>query len=246
MTREEEFSAKLNELTKKARNQKGIVSNEQIDDAFSFMELTDDNRKLIEGYLKSHGIGIGAAPDPSEYLSEKEHNYLEDYLESISQLPTVTDAEKEGITISAMSGDKSAQNRLIEIYLPLVPDIARMYVEQGVYLEDLIGEGNIALTKGVTMLKAIEKPMEAESFLTKLMMDAMEDIIADSLDEDARGQKAVKLVQEVADKAKELANDLRRKVTVYELADESGMDVSKIIEAVRMSGNNIEDIDFEE
>jgi RNA polymerase primary sigma factor len=115
-----------------------------------------------------------------------------------------------------------------------------------VYLEDLIGEGNIALTRGVTMLKAVDEPGEVESFLTKMMMDAMEEIIADSLDEDARGQKAVRQVQEVADKASELAVELRRKVTVEELSKETGWTQEKIVEAVRMTGNKIEDIDFQE
>jgi RNA polymerase primary sigma factor len=202
--------------------------------------------KLITDYLKGHGIGIGQPADPEDFLTEDEHDYLNDYLDSLKFLPEATDSEKEGITISAMAGDKSSQNRLIEIYLPMVPDIAKMYVEQGVYLEDLIGEGNIALTRGVTMLKAVDEPGEVESFLTKMMMDSMEEIIADSLDEDARGQKAVRQVQEVADKASELAVELRRKVTVEELSKETGWTQEKIVEAVRMTGNKIEDIDFQE
>ena len=122
-------------------------------------------------------------------------------------------------------------------------DVARMYSEQGVYLEDLIGEGNVALTKGVTMLDAVGEPSEVEPFLYKLMLDAMEEIIRDNLAEDAGMQKVLKLVQEVADKAKELSDDLRRKVTVSELMEETGWDEEKIREAIRFSGDNIEDLD---
>ena len=244
MSPEELFAKRLAELVDTARGQKGIVSDEQLKEAFP--ELTEDKRGLIEDYLKGPGIGIGVAPKPEEFLTEEEHDYLKDYIASLSELPEVSDGEKEGITISAMAGDVSAQKRLIEIYLPLVPDIARMYAEQGVYLEDLIGEGNIALTTGVTMLKAIESPGEAEQFLSKLIMDAMEEAVSDALDEDARGQRAIKQVQEVADKASELAEELRRKVTIDELAKETGMDRNKIIEAVEMTGFKIEDIDYEE
>ena len=48
---------------------------------------------------------------------------------------------------------------------------------QGVFLEDLIGEGNVALTMGVTMLGSLEEPSEAEGMLAKMMMDAMEEYI---------------------------------------------------------------------
>ena len=246
MDKEKEFAALLADVTKLGREQKGIVSEDQVKEAFEALSLSDDQLALVYDYLKKHGIGIGTPADPFEYLTEEEHNYLKDYEESLKELPEVSENEKIGITISAMSGDKSAQNRLIEIYLPSVPDIAKMYVDQGVYIEDLIGEGNLVLTSGVTMLGAIEKPEEAEAFLTKMIMDAMEELISDSLDEDARGQKAVKHVQKVADKAAELAKELRRSVTVEELAEESGMSVDEIIEAIRMTGNNIEDIDYTE
>ena len=53
----------------------------------------------------------------------------------------------------------------------------------------------------------------------------------------------LKIVQEVADKAKELADDLRRKVTVKELMDETGWDEDKIRTAIKFSGDNIEDLD---
>ena len=122
-------------------------------------------------------------------------------------------------------------------------DVARMYSEQGVFLEDLIGEGNVALTKGVTMLDVVGEPSEVEGFLYNMMLDAMEAIIEDNLAEDAGGQKVLKLVQEVADKAKELADELRRKVTVSELMEETGWDEDKIRSAIKFSGDAIEDLD---
>ena len=118
-----------------------------------------------------------------------------------------------------------------------------MYAEQGVFLEDLIGEGNVALTKGVTMLDAVGEPSEVESFLYKLMLDAMEKIIEENLAEDTGMQKVLNLVNEVNDKAKELSEDLRRKVTVEELMEETGWDEEKIRSAIKFSGDNIEDID---
>ena len=47
-------------------------------------------------------------------------------------------------------------------------------------------------------------------------------------------------------KARELAEELHRKVTPEELAEETGLSVRSIREAVRMSGNKIEDIEYAE
>lgn len=242
--KEKEFAAILKNVTRTARENKNIITSEEVKEAFSDLELDEKQFEMVFEYLKSHKIGVDEeAVFTDEDLSEEEKNYLDDYIESLNALPSYTDGEKEAIAIAALAGEKDAQEKLISMYLPLVVDVARMYSEQGVFVEDLIGEGNVALTKGVTMLDAVGEPSEVEGFLYKLMLDAMENIIQENLAEDTGSQKVLKLVQEVADKAKELADDLRRKVTVKELMDETGWDEDKIRSAIKFSGDNIEDLD---
>ena len=242
--KEKEFAAILKNVTRTARENKNIITSEEVKEAFSDLELDEKQFEMVFEYLKSHKIGVDEeAVFTDEDLSEEEKNYLDDYIESLNALPEFSDGEKEAIAIAALAGEKDAQEKLISMYLPLVVDVARMYSEQGVFVEDLIGEGNVALTKGVTMLDAVGEPSEVEGFLYKLMLDAMENIIQENLAEDTGSQKVLKLVQEVADKAKELADDLRRKVTVKELMDETGWDEDKIRSAIKFSGDNIEDLD---
>ena len=241
--KEKEFAETLKYVTRLARENKNVISKEQVDDAFSELDLDEKQLAMVYEYLNQHNIGIDEAVDLSDNLTEEENNYLQDYLESLEGLTQLSDGEKEAVSMAAIAGDKEAQSRLIENYLPLVVDVARTYADQGVFLEDLIGEGNVALTKGVTMLEAVEKPSEVESFLYKLMLDAMEAIIEENLAEDTGMQKVLELVNEVNDKAKELSEDLRRKVTVEELMEETGWDEEKIRDAIKFSGNNIEDID---
>lgn len=242
--KEKEFATILKNITRQARENRNVITSDEVKNAFSELELDDKQFEMVFEYLKNHKIGVDSeAVFADEDLSDEEKNYLDDYIESLKALPVYTDGEKEAITIAALAGEKDAQEKLITMYLPLVVDVARMYSEQGVYLEDLVGEGNVALTKGVTMLEAVGEPSEVESFLYKLMLDAMENIIQENLSEDAGSQKVLKLVQEVADKASELAEDLRRKVTVKELMDETGWDEDKIRSAIKFSGDNIEDLD---
>ncbi len=241
--KEKEFAETLKYVTRLARENRNVISREQVDDAFSELDLDEKQLQMVYEYLKQHNIGVDEPVDTSDNLTTEESNYLQDYLESLEGLQKLTDGEKEATSMAAIAGDKSAQDKLIENYLPLVVDVARMYAEQGAFLEDLIGEGNVALTKGVTMLDAVGEPSEVESFLYKLMLDAMEKIIEENLAEDTGMQKVLNLVNEVNDKAKELSEDLRRKVTVEELMEETGWDEEKIRSAIKFSGDNIEDID---
>lgn len=242
--KEAEFAKRLSDLTKKARRQGGSVSEEEIRDAFEDLDLNDSQFELIYEYLRNHNIGIGDVIDSSEYLTKEEAGYLDNYLEEISLIESVSDGEKEAIIISAMAGESSAQKRLCELSLTMVTDVAKLYAEQGVLIEDLIGEGNIALMKAVSELNCLDDHNECDSYLAQRVMDAMENLIEDDAAEAARVQKAVVLVQEVADKAKELADELRRSCTVDELAEETGMEKEKILEAIKACGNQIEDIDY--
>ena len=241
--KEKEFAETLKYVTRLARENRNVIAREQVDDAFSELDLDEKQLEMVYDYLKQHNIGIDEAIDTSDNLTTEETSYLQDYLESLEGLNKLSDGEKEAVSMAAIAGDKAAQDKLIENYLPLVVDVARMYAEQGVFLEDLIGEGNVALTKGVTMLDAVGEPSEVESFLYKLMLDAMEKIIEENLAEDTGMQKVLNLVNEVNDKAKELSEDLRRKVTVEELMEETGWDEEKIRTAIKFSGDKIEDIE---
>ena len=77
------------------------------------------------------------------------------------------------------------------------------------------------LSMGVTMLGCLEKKEEAEGMLMKMVMDAMEDFISDSMEETQKDNKVLKKVNQVAEKARELSEELRRKVTVEELCIET-------------------------
>lgn len=241
--KEKEFAEILKYVTRTARENKNVITKEQVEMAFSELDLDEKQLAMVYDYLKNHKIGVGDEAPSEDNFTDEEKNYLEDYIESLKGLEQLTEGEKEAVQMSAINGDKQAQARLIEHYLPLVVDVARMYSEQGVFIEDLIGEGNVALTRGVTMLDAVGEPAEVDGFIYNLMLDAMEKIIEENLTEDAGMQKVLELVNEVADKAKELAEDLRRKVTVKELMDETGWDEEKIRTAIKFSGDNIEDLD---
>ena len=236
------FAQTLEAVRAKAREQGGCVSEEQVREAFAEQDLNEEQLQMVFDYLVKHKVGIGQPVDLDEYLTDEEKNYLQDYMDEIAALPVYSTGEIEAFTLSAMAGEAEAQQKLVQSYLRDVIDIAKLYTGQGVFLEDLIGEGNLALAMGVSMLGSLEKPSEAPGMLAKLMMDAMEDYIRENAANEKTDQKIADKVNLVAEKAGELAGELHRKVTPEELARESGLSLKVILDACRMSGYKIEDI----
>ncbi|HJA93160.1 MAG TPA: hypothetical protein H9717_08635 [Candidatus Eisenbergiella merdipullorum] len=243
MNQEMEFAARLESIKRLAKEQGGLVQEKQVRDAFADMHFDEGQMKLVFDYLTGQKIGIGEPLDPEEYLSQEEIDYLDSYLEGLAGMESPSDGEKEAVTLSAMAGDADAKRRLTEIYLPQVADIAKLYAGQGALLEDLIGEGNLALAMAVEMLQSAENASQAEGLIGSMIMEAMENHIAENVQEKETGQKIADKVNTVADQARELAESLGRKVTLSELADETGMSLFDLKEAVDLSGDAIEDID---
>lgn len=238
------FAKKLEELRKLAKEQGNQVSEQQVTDTFAELKLSEEQLQMVFDYLVKHKVGIGQTVDLDDYLSDEEKDYLQDYLAEVAELPVYSQGEIEAFTISAMAGQADAQQKLIQVYLKDVAQIAKLYTGQGVFLEDLIGEGNVALTIGVTMLGSLEEPSEASGMLAHMMMNAMEDLVARTNDDRVSDEKIAAKVNKVADKARELAQEYHRKVTVQELAMETNLSEKAILDACRMSGRKIEDIDY--
>ena len=237
------FAQILGQVRKLAKEQGNCISEEQVQDAFAELSLSDDQLSLVYDYLKKHKVGIGEPVDLDDYLTDGEMDYLEAYRKEIMLFGEISEGEKEAMILSAMAGEKASQERLIRFFLPKVADVARLYAGQGVLLGDLIGEGNLALTLGVTMLGAFEHAKESEGALMQMVMDAMERHIQEAVEEADKDKKAAGKVNQVADKARELAGELHRKVTAAELSEETGMSERYIEDAMRMSGFAIEDLE---
>ena len=239
-----QFEKVLAQMKELAEEQGGFATQVQVEEAFSEFNLTGEQMNLVNDYLKKNRIGIGRPAELSDYMSGEEIDYLEEYLKQLKELSDCSEGEKEAVTLSAMAGDKNAMNRLINIFLPEVAQVAKLYTGQGVLLEDLIGEGNVALTAGVTMLGAMEHAKEAQGMLIRRVMDAMEELIAGNMADINQEKKLADKVNLVADKANELAGELHRKVTVEELMEETGMSRKKILEAFKLSGDKIDALDI--
>ena len=107
-------------------------------------------------------------------------------------------------------------------------------------VEDLIGEGNVAAASAVTMLDCVEGIDEVESFIVRMIMDAMEELISEDSENRQFDENVLNRVNDVNDKAKELYDSLLRKVTVQEVAQELGISEEAVREAAEFAANRID------
>jgi RNA polymerase primary sigma factor len=240
------FANTLENLKETARLQENMLTSEQVREAFDEWNLNDGQIDLINNYFKNNKIGIDEPGDTNDNLTDEDANFLEMYLNDLKELPPVSDGEKRAVMMSALAGDNDAKAKLVEIYLPQVVEISKLYAGQGALVEDLIGEGNVAVASAVTMLDCVEGIDEVDGFIAKMIMDAMEEYIGDDTENRQADENVLEKVNLVYDKAHELYECFMRKVTVKEVADELKISEDEVIEAIKFSVNHIEYIDYNE
>lgn len=162
MDREIVFGQALQAVRQKAGAQGNVITGEEVKQAFAPLSLDASQFTMIYDYLKKHGIGVDEPVDTDDWLNDADRNYLQQYLQELDLLQGAAAVEKEEAALLAMAGDAAAKQRLVTMYLPQVADIAKLYAGLGADMEDLIGEGNVALAMGVEMLGALEHVSEVQ------------------------------------------------------------------------------------
>ena len=241
--REEAFLAALESMKDLAKELGNVLTTEPVEQFVTELKLEQGQVDLIYQYLKQNKIGVDTPVNLEEYLTQDEFDYLTAYLEELKLLEQLTDGQKRAVFMSALAGDADAKKKVIEIFLPQVVEIAKLYTGQGIELTDLIGEGNVALAMGVEMLGCVEQPEEIDGMLAKLIMDAMEEFITEEIGEQKKDSKVLSLTNKVAKASEALAKEVQRKVTVEELARETGLKEAQIREAIRISAEQMEYIE---
>ena len=237
--REKRFAAVLAGTLRLARTQGNTLTNAQIADAFAPLALDDTQLDAVKAYFKEHrilvgddlsarGISSGAgAPDGAD-------------ADARTYQAALDDATLEAVFEDCVKGDRHAKTKLIEAYLPMVEDISRLYLEQGVLQEDLIGEGNVALVAGADLIGAYETAREAEEALFQCVMGAMEALVRRTMQEKADDEKTLSRVRDVAERTRKLAQEYRRDITIAELIDETDLTNEDIHEVLRLVGYELE------
>lgn len=244
MNEQMEFAKRINDLVEFALDQENVIFEDQLFEIFPEVKSDEAKLKVIKEFLSEKKIGLNEKLSFEELITEDEKNYLDFYLDELKENEPLSDGQRKAYMMSAMAGEEDAQLIILNDTLKNVVEIAKLYAGQGVLMEDLIGEGNLCLVTAVTLLGSCEDVKEAEGLLSSRIMNAMQDLIAENADAASAEEKLLEKVNKVAKAAKELAEDLGRKVTIEELSNETGLTKASIEKALKLTSNKIEDIEI--
>ena len=196
---------------------------------------TNDNPSadLVRVYL--NGIGKTAlltAEDEVQLAQTIEVGLYAEHLLENSEEP-LTRAMKRDLKVLARQG-KHARSHLLEANLRLVVSLAKRYTGRGMPLLDLIQEGNLGLIREMEKFD-YTKGFKFSTYATWWIRQAITRGMADQSRTIRLPVHLVEQVNKLSRIKRELYQNLGREATNEELAEESGIDESKIELLLRQS-----------
>ena len=186
-------------------------------------ELFEDPEK-IKKLLISEGLPID---DP-----------IRMYLKEIGSIPLVS-AERELYLAEQIElGNKEAKSELINANLRLVVSIAKKHTGKGMYLLDLIQEGNLGLMKAVEKFD-YRKGYKFSTYATWWIRQAITRAIADQARTIRIPVHMVETIHKVSRATRELVQELGRDPTLAEIASFLEMPLSKVCDVMKIAQDPI-------
>ncbi|WP_287386658.1 sigma-70 domain-containing protein [Lachnospira sp.] len=194
---------------------------------------------------------------------EEDEKYLKLYLDDLARIQPLSDTSKAFLLMNIVEdNDKESLEILSESYLEKVIEWITPYRNKGVLASDLVQEANLAMMSYIGEKKWLNnyewkdkvKEGSTEDLLyvlgeiNKAVKSEIEDALDMLLDEEGNANlvtgKILNKVNKVNDFAKGMMEDLGRKPTVKEVAAEMKVSEDEINEAISLSAENIENIDY--
>ncbi|GAB3591011.1 RNA polymerase sigma factor SigB [Corynebacterium faecale] len=212
-----------------------LTGNDREVDPGSRRGQTNDNpsQDLVRVYL--NGIGKTAlltAEDEVELAQTIEVGLYSEYKLKRAGEP-LTRAMKRDLKVLAKEG-KKARAHLLEANLRLVVSLAKRYTGRGMPLLDLIQEGNLGLIRAMEKFD-YTKGFKFSTYATWWIRQAITRGMADQSRTIRLPVHLVEQVNKLSRIKREMYQHLGREATNEELAEESGIDESKIEMLLRQS-----------
>ena len=239
-----EFLKKLNGLVAVAKDQGDQITIDEVRTYFTDAALTEEQLELVFDYLLAQKVVVKGYIKMTEAVEEKityteeEEAYLKEYLNDLEAFKEEKAGEKESLFAKLIGGDASAKNRLTELYLKEVVEIAKEMYHPEIFLGDIIQEGNVGLILGLDMLADVATAHET---IVNQVKQCIQMLIEEHTEVKSRDNKMVEKVTMLDESIKVLTEELGRKVTIDELAVYMGMTEEEIDDILRLMGEESED-----
>ncbi|MDF2586301.1 MAG: hypothetical protein K0S41_142 [Anaerocolumna sp.] len=212
-----------------------------------YVEATSDHVKKLQQEYKINDVideietQMETLDSQEEIKVQKEEDsaYLKMYLEDLDAIKPGTREEEIHLIDKINNGDDIAKNRLIEMNLRYVVELAANYKNQGLTLEDLIQEGNIGLMSAIEQLEELPSKENLRDFIRNYVNEFIENALREQKDSIDFEKKMLQRMKYLNDAANELAEDLGREATVHELSEYTKISEAEIMDVLNISVDSI-------
>ena len=228
---------------------KGVLSRQEISDAFKDVEITTEEIEQFYDRLEKEEVEvvddmdkeleeIEVSKEELEDLSVPEGINIDDhvkmYLKEIGKVNLLSPEEELDLAKRMSEGDEDAKKRLAEANLRLVVSIAKRYVGRGMLFLDLIQEGNLGLIKAVDKFD-YTKGYKFSTYATWWIRQAITRAIADQARTIRIPVHMVETINKLVRVSRQMVQELGREPLPEELAKELNMSVEKVREISKIS-----------
>ena len=168
-------------------------------------------------------------------LTPEEAEYLEEYENTLKNIPPEKPGEREVLFQKALKKDEAAKKRLAELYMAEVVNTARELRHEEIFIGDMIAEGNIGL---LTAMETLHEAEDFHAFLCGEIRNAILFMVEQQTDQKQSDNILVEKVRDLETKIKELLEDDDAKYSVEELAAFLDMEVDEIQAVLRLTGDD--------
>ena len=252
----QKFLDKLKELVPYAKQKKGVLEFQEINDFFGDIELNEEQVEKIYEYLEANSIDVLKITEDDDLvdddilLDDDVENYeeidlsvpegvsIEDpvrmYLKEIGKVPLLSADEEIELAKRMENGDAEARKRLAEANLRLVVSIAKRYVGRGMLFLDLIQEGNLGLIKAVEKFD-YRKGYKFSTYATWWIRQAITRAIADQARTIRIPVHMVETINKLVRVSRQLLQELGREPSPEEIAAQMKVPVERVREILKIS-----------
>ena len=244
MKKELEFLEQLRKLQSKAEENQRHITKQDVQKFAQENALGEEQMNSVYAYLQAQGIRIEGMENVSVneekkdkiQLTEAEANYLKEYRNDMSYIKDEKPGEKEELFQKALEGDALAKARLIELYMPVVVEIALEMNVADVYLGDLVQEGNVSLMLALEMLSVKNQ----DDMIKDEIRSGMQALIAEQTDAKKRDNILVEKVNNLDETIQTMKKDKGREITIDELSEYLKISDEEILDLIKLAGEELD------
>ena len=179
--------------------------------------IIDDDEFLDDSYVEEKLDDDIEDIDKYASTDVKVNDSVKLYLKEIGKVKLLGDEEQE-VARRCAEGDEEAKNRLITANLRLVINIAKNYVGRGMFLLDLIQEGNLGLIKAVSKFD-YTKGFKFSTYATWWIRQSITRAIADQARTIRIPVHMVETINKMTRVQRQLVQELGREPTAEEISE---------------------------